>query len=65
VRRDRALAIDWKSLGGKIGVWRVVLDDLINHDWPDSVVLVPAPLGRKYREELEGIEILRSLGVAE
>ncbi len=65
VRRERALAVDWKSLGHQIGVWRVVLNDLVAHEWPDSIVLVPAALGRKYREELEGIEMLRSIGLAE
>lgn len=65
VRRDRALAVDWRSLGLAVGVWRVVLEWLVNHEWPESTVLVPAPLGRKYREEIEGINALRSLGVAE
>jgi len=65
VTRHRALAIGWKSLGKEIGAWRGVLDDLITNDWPDSVVLIPAGRGRALREDLEGIERLRSIGVAE
>jgi hypothetical protein len=65
VRRERALTVDWKSLGGQIGVWGVLFEDLVEREWPDSIVLVPAARGRKNREELEGIEVLRSIGLAE
>lgn len=65
VKRARALTFDWKALGRRIGVWRVVLEDLVTFPWPESIVLIPAILGSRHREEIEGIELLRSVGLAE
>jgi hypothetical protein len=51
-------------VGSEIGVWRVVLEGLLERGWPDDVVLMPALGGSKarYQEELAGIARLRSLG---
>jgi hypothetical protein len=45
----------------------VVLEDLLERDWPEEVVLIPALGGRKtrYEEELRGIARLRSIGAFE
>jgi hypothetical protein len=61
-RRGAREALD--RAGSEIGVWRVVLEGLLEREWPDEAVLVPALGGEKarYEEELAGIARLRGLG---
>lgn len=47
-----------------LGIWRIVLRQLVEGTWPDEVVLMPALGGPKARrdEELRGLERLRQMG---
>jgi hypothetical protein len=59
----RALAL----IGPEIGVWRVVLSNLVKAGWPDATVLMPALGGRKAAREddLGGLDRLRKIGAFE
>jgi len=64
VTRERVLAADWDPLMYTIGVWRVVIQHMLDHSWPNEIVLLPARAGKSYKAELAGIEILRASGIA-
>lgn len=64
VRRERAAHVDLDAIDG-IGVWRIVIDDLLRNPWPDETVLAAASASGKAAEDVEGIRRLRQAGVAD
>ncbi|HEX9270068.1 MAG TPA: hypothetical protein VF998_09505 [Candidatus Limnocylindria bacterium] len=65
VTRKKADTGSWRERGGDIGVWRIALDDLLAHPWPDEIVLVPQATGPRRADQLRAIQRLRDLRVAE
>lgn len=72
VRRDpatqplvsrRAAETALSRAASDIGVWRVVLDDLLSKPWPDEIVLVPA-LGAPKASREDDLRRLERLGSA-
>ncbi len=57
---ERVLALPNLS----IGVWRIVLEDLVHAGWPESTVLVPASKGAKKRREKDSADLERLREVA-
>jgi hypothetical protein len=59
-------AAEWALglIGHELGVWRTVLEGLVQANWRDEVVLMPALGGPKARQEeqFRGLERLRQIG---
>jgi hypothetical protein len=64
-RRGAELALSRDT--SALGVWRVVLRELLDGIWPDETALIPALGGPKarYQAELAGLARLREIGALE
>jgi hypothetical protein len=60
----RAAVAALEASGRDSGVWAVVLDDLLRHEWPSDAVLIPAMGASKQARErdLAGLALLESVG---
>ena len=64
VTRDLALGGQWQNLPYKSGLFKVVLSWLVD-DGYDDVVLIACPRSKRYKEDLDDLQLLRDSGVAE
>src|SRR5262245_13219312 len=66
ITREAVAKGAWRDLGSAIGIWRTVLANFLEAEWPDDIVLIPAGGGPKkeYERQLAGIASLREAGIA-
>jgi hypothetical protein len=64
VTRDRALGGQWRNLPSGSGLFNVVISWFID-DGYDDVVLIACPRSKRFKDDLDDLQLLRESGVAE